>query len=92
MHGYPPVYFEAAAVIIILVLAGQVMELSAREKTGDAIRALLRLAPKTARRIDGDTETDVALEAVRPGDRLRVRPGEALPVDGIVEFGGSSIG
>ena len=91
MHGYPPVYFEAAAVIIILVLAGQVMELSAREKTGDAIRALLRLAPKTARRIDGDTETDVALEAVRPGDRLRVRPGEALPVDGIVEFGGSSI-
>ncbi len=90
-HGYPPVYFEAAAVIIILVLLGQVMELSARDRTGDAIRALLRLAPKTARRVVGDRETDVPLDTVVRGDLLRVRPGEAVPVDGRVEQGRSNV-
>ncbi|MEM7545526.1 MAG: heavy metal translocating P-type ATPase [Pseudomonadota bacterium] len=90
-HGRAPVYFEAAAVITILVLVGQVMELSARERTGDAIRALLSLAPKTARRITDAGETDVPLDEVRTGDRLRVRPGEAVPVDGIVTEGASSM-
>ena len=91
-HGNPPLYFEAAAVILILVLVGQVMELSARERTGDAIRALLNLAPKTARKIDQDgAETDIALEEVRSGDRLRVRPGESVPVDGVVAEGRSSV-
>ncbi|MGF1659674.1 MAG: heavy metal translocating P-type ATPase [Rubrimonas sp.] len=90
-HGAPPLYFEAAAVILILVLAGQVMELGARERTGDAIRALLRLAPKTARRLGAGGDEDVALDAVRPGDRLRVRPGEAVPVDGVVIEGGSAV-
>ena len=90
--GYPPVYFEAAAVILTLVLVGQIMELSARERTGDAIRSLLRLAPKTARRLGVDgAEQDVDLDAVKPGDRLRVRPGEAIPVDGVVEEGRSSV-
>ncbi len=90
--GAAPVYYEAAAVIITLVIAGQVMELRAREQTGSAIRALLDLAPKTARRVSvGGAETDVPLDEVRKGDRLRVRPGEAVPVDGIVEEGGSSI-
>jgi Cu+-exporting ATPase len=91
MHGLPPVYFEAAAVILILVLVGQIMELSARERTGDAIRALLNLAPKTARRVTDAGEEDVALEAVAAGDRLRVRPGEAVPVDGVVMEGRSSV-
>lgn len=90
-HGRAPVYFEAAAVILILVLVGQVMELSARERTGDAIRALLNLAPKTARRITDDGESDVPLEDVRQGDRLRVRPGESVPVDGIVAEGRSAV-
>ena len=91
-HGRPPVYFEAAAVILILVLVGQIMELAARERTGDAIRALLDLAPKTARRLDGsDNESDVPLDQVIAGDRLRVRPGEAVPVDGILLDGGSHV-
>jgi Cu+-exporting ATPase len=90
-YGQAPVYFEAAAVILILVLVGQVMELSARERTGDAIRALLNLAPKTARRISDDGEADVPLEDVCQGDKLRVRPGETVPVDGIVLDGRSSV-
>ncbi len=78
-----PVYFEPAAVIVTLVLLGQVLELRARRQTGGAIRALLGLAPKTARRIGDDGhEEDVPLEQVVPGDRLRVRPGEKIPVDG----------
>ena len=90
-HG-PPLYFEAAAVIIVLVLVGQVMELTARERTGDAIRALMDLAPKMARRIteDGEDE-DVPLDAVKTGDRLRIRPGEAVPVDGVAVEGRSSV-
>jgi len=89
--GRAPVYYEAAAVIIILVLVGQVMELTAREKTGDAIRALMDLAPRTARRVTEDGEEDVPLEEVRVGDRLRVRPGESVPVDGTVLEGRSSV-
>jgi Cu+-exporting ATPase len=86
------VYFEAAAVITVLVLLGQVLELRARERTGGAIRALLGLAPKTARRIAADgADEDVALDRVHPGDRLRVRPGEAVPVDGVVLDGASAI-
>ena len=87
-----PVYFEASVVIIALVFVGQVLELRARERTGDAIKALLDLAPKTARRItpDGD-EYDAPLENILAGDKLRVRPGEAVPVDGVVLEGGSSI-
>jgi Cu+-exporting ATPase len=81
--GAVPVYFEAAAVITVLVLLGQVLELRAREQTGGAIRALLDLAPKTARRIRADgSDEDVSLDAVAAGDRLRVRPGEKVPVDG----------
>jgi Cu+-exporting ATPase len=81
--GTVATYFEAAAVITVLVLLGQVLELRAREQTGGAIRALLDLAPKTARRIGADgTDEDVALDAVRAGDRLRVRPGEKVPTDG----------
>ncbi len=90
--GMAPVYFEAAAVILVLVLMGQVMELAARERTGDAIRALMDLAPKTARRIGSDgTEKDVPLEDLRTGDILRVRPGESVPVDGVVTEGRSSV-
>ncbi|HEY6039665.1 MAG TPA: heavy metal translocating P-type ATPase, partial [Kofleriaceae bacterium] len=90
--GEVPVYFEAAAVIVCLVLLGQVLELRARQATSGAIRALLGLAPKTARRI-GKTggEEDVALELIQVGDRLRVRPGERVPVDGVVVEGGSSV-
>ena len=85
MDGAVPVYFEAAAVITVLVLLGQVLELRAREQTGGAIRALLNLAPKTARRIAADGhDEEIALEHVQPGDRLRVRPGDAIPVDGAV--------
>ncbi len=93
MHGSSvPVYFEAAAVIVTLVFLGQILELKARERTGSAIRALLDLAPKTARRLAKDgTETDVPLDEVMVGDRLRVRPGESVPVDGIVVEGRSSI-
>jgi Cu+-exporting ATPase len=92
MSGRVAVYFEAAAMIVTLVLLGQVMELRARHRTGAAIRALLGLAPKTARRLDADGgEEDVALEDVHVGDRLRVRPGEKLPVDGLVLEGTSSV-
>jgi P-type Cu+ transporter len=77
--------FEAAAVITVLVLLGQVLELRAREQTGGAIRALLKLAPKTARRLTaGGDDEEVALELVQVGDRLRVRPGDGVPVDGEV--------
>ena len=90
--GTVGVYFEAAAVIIVLVLLGQVLELRARERTGGAIRALLDLAPKMARRVHDDgREEDVALDQVQRGDLLRVRPGEKVPVDGTVEDGRSSV-
>lgn len=90
--GAVPVYFEAAAVIVALVFLGQVLELRAREKTGSAIRALLDLAPKAARLIAADgSESDVPLDAVKAGDRLRIRPGDAVPVDGTVLEGRSSI-
>lgn len=90
--GSVPVYFEAAAVITTLVLLGQVLELKARSQTSAAIRALLGLAPKTARRIASDgTEQDVPLDQVQVGDQLRVRPGEKVPVDGIVDDGTSSV-
>ncbi|UVK39119.1 heavy metal translocating P-type ATPase [Mesorhizobium sp. AR10] len=90
--GTVPVYFEAAAVIVALVFLGQVLELRAREQTGSAIRALLDLAPKTARLIGEDgSENDVPLDAVKVGDRLRIRPGDAVPVDGIVTEGRSSV-
>jgi Cu+-exporting ATPase len=91
MHGTVAVYYEAAAAIVTLVLLGQVMELRARSRTGAAIRALLGLAPKTARRILGSREEDVPLEDVQPGDLLRVRPGEKVPVDGVVVEGTSNI-
>lgn len=91
-QGHVGVYFEAAAVIVVLVLLGQVMELRARERTGSAIRALLDLAPKTARVLRGDgREEEVPLEAVVVGDRLRVRPGDKVPVDGVVLEGRSAI-
>jgi Cu+-exporting ATPase len=87
-NGSVPVYFEAAAVITLLVLLGQVLELRARSRTSGAIKALLRLAPRTARRLVSDgREEDVPLEQVKVGDRLRIRPGEKVPVDGIIEEG-----
>jgi Cu+-exporting ATPase len=90
--GVVAVYFEAAAVIVALVLLGQVLELGARGQTNSAIRALLHLAPKTARRIrKGGAEEDVPLDAVAIGDRLRVRPGEKVPIDGVVMEGTSSV-
>ncbi|EPN8151382.1 HAD-IC family P-type ATPase [Klebsiella pneumoniae] len=86
MDGLVAVYFEAAAVITVLVLLGQVLELRAREQTSGAITALLNLAPKTARRLDHDGhETDINAEDVLPGDKLRIRPGESIPVDGIAD-------
>ncbi len=93
MHGgMVPVYYEAAGVVVALVLLGQVLELRARAATGKAIRALLNLAPKTARRINSDgTEVDIPLADVVAGDSLRVRPGEAVPVDGVVIEGRSSV-
>ncbi|CAM3216557.1 Cation-transporting P-type ATPase [Sphingomonas antarctica] len=92
MHGMVPVYYEAAGVVVTLVLLGQVLELRARAATGRAIRALLNLAPKTARRIGADgEEAEVELADVVAGDRLRVRPGEAVPVDGVVVEGRSSV-
>jgi len=91
-HGEVAVYFEAAAVIVTLVLLGQVLELRARQRTGAAIKALLGLAPKTARRIDADgNDEDIPLDRIQPGDRLRVRPGEKIPVDGIVREGHGSV-
>ncbi len=91
-EGTVGLYFEAAAVIVTLVLLGQVLELRARRRTGAAIKALLGLAPKTARRIrDDGTEEDVPLGEVRVGDRLRVRPGEKVPVDGVVIDGSSAV-
>jgi Cu+-exporting ATPase len=92
MGGRVPVYFEPAAVIVTLVLLGQVLELKARSQTGAAIRALLGLAPKTARRVREDgAEEDVPLDEVHPGDLLRVRPGEKVPVDGEVVEGASPV-
>ncbi|MBP6012531.1 MAG: cadmium-translocating P-type ATPase [Alphaproteobacteria bacterium] len=91
MEGAVAVYFEAAAVITVLVLLGQVLELRARENTGGAIRALLDLAPKIAHRVRATGDEDVTVEQVMRGDRLRVRPGESIPVDGIVLEGKSSV-
>lgn len=91
-HGTVPVYFEAAAVIVTLVFLGQVLELRARRQTGSAIRALLGLSPKTARRVQPDgTDEDIDLGHVQTGDRLRVRPGEKVPVDGTVIEGRSAV-
>src|SRR3546814_6433000 len=90
--GRIAVYFEAAVVIISLTLFGQILELKARSQTSAAIKSLMGLAPKTARRILPDgTEEDVPLTHVHEGDRLRVRPGEKVPVDGAVEEGASSV-
>jgi Cu+-exporting ATPase len=92
MGGAVAVYFEAAAVITVLVLLGQVLELRAREQTGGAIRALLKLAPKTARRLKADgQDEEVALELIQVGDRLRVRPGDGVPVDGEVLEGKGAV-
>ena len=92
MGSSVPVYFEAAAVITVLVLLGQVLELRAREQTGGAIRALLKLAPKTARRLKSDGQDEqVALELIQVGDRLRVRPGDGVPVDGEVLEGRGAV-
>ncbi len=90
--GRVGVYFEAAAMIVTLVLLGQILELKARARTGTAIRALLKLAPGTARIVRNDgSETDVEVSGVHPGDRLRVRPGERIPVDGVVASGSSAV-
>src|SRR4051794_17254863 len=91
MGGRPALYFEAAAAIVTLVLLGQVLELRARSRTGAAIRALLDLAPRTARVLRNGTEQDIPLDQVQVGDRLRVRPGEKVPVDGVVLEGRSSV-
>jgi P-type Cu+ transporter len=90
-HEKIGVYFEAAAIITVLVLLGQVLELRARSRTGSAIRALLGLAPTTARVVHGNEERDVALDQVHPGDTLRVRPGEKIPVDGKITEGKTSV-
>ncbi len=90
--GKVGLYFEAAAIITVLVLLGQVLELQARERTSGALRALLNLAPKTARRlVDGGNDEEVPVEVIQPGDRLRVRPGEKVPVDGVVIMGRSVV-
>ncbi|MTV16391.1 MULTISPECIES: heavy metal translocating P-type ATPase [Bradyrhizobium] len=91
MHGAVAVYFEAAAVITVLVLLGQVLELRARAQTSGAIRALLGLAPKTARRVTEHGDEDIDIDAIKVGDRLRVRPGEKVPVDGVVVEGSAVI-
>jgi P-type Cu+ transporter len=91
-NGHVAVYFEAAAVIVTLVLLGQVLELRARSQTGAAIKALLGLTPKTARRISASgEEEDVPIESIQAGDQLRIRPGEKVPVDGRVIEGHSSV-
>jgi Cu+-exporting ATPase len=89
--GKPALYFEAAAVIVVLVLLGQVLELRARQRTGSALKALMGLSPKTARRVTPEGDEEVPLDAVKPGDLLRVRPGEKVPVDGIVVEGRTSV-
>ena len=90
--GSVAVYFEAAAVIVVLVLLGQVLELRAREKTSGAIKSLLDLAPATARKLDDEGgESDVSLDQVKVGDRLRVRPGDKVPLDGEVLEGRSNV-
>ncbi|MGA3176739.1 MAG: heavy metal translocating P-type ATPase [Candidatus Acidiferrum sp.] len=91
MHGGVDVYFEAAAVITTLVLLGQVLELRARRRTSEAIRALLHLAPRTAHLVSGGAERDVPLEQVKRGDLLRVKPGERVPVDGTIREGASAV-
>jgi len=91
MHGAVDTYFDTAVVITVLVLLGQVLELRARHRTGAAIRQLLGLSPKTARIVRGDREEDVPLETVQPGDVLRVRPGEKIPVDGLVVDGEAAV-
>ncbi len=90
-HGMVDVYFEAAAVIVVLVLVGQVLELRARAQTSSAIKALLNLAPPTALRVTAAGDREVPLAEVRAGDRLRVRPGAKIPVDGVIEEGSSSV-
>ncbi|MBL4907594.1 MAG: heavy metal translocating P-type ATPase [Sneathiella sp.] len=91
-NGNIPIYFESAAVIVVLVFLGQLMELKGRERTGEAIKSLMKLAPKTARRINASgTERDVPLENILEGDKVRIRPGESVPVDGIILDGRSSI-
>ncbi len=90
-HGAVPVYFEAAAVITTLVLLGQVLELRARSRTGAAVRALLNLAPKTARVVTDTGEEEIEVEHIAPGDRLRIRPGEKVPVDSIIIEGASAL-
>lgn len=89
--GLVAVYFEASAVIIVLVLLGQVLELKARAQTGGAIRALLDLAPKTARRVNGQDEEEIGLDQIQVGDLLRVRPGDKVPLDGVVTEGRSTV-
>ncbi|MGH7960161.1 MAG: HAD-IC family P-type ATPase, partial [Opitutaceae bacterium] len=90
-HGVVDVYFEAAAVIVVLVLLGQVLELRARERTSGAIRALLNLSPPTALRVTDQGDVEISLDEVKAGDRLRVRPGGKVPVDGVIEEGSSSV-
>src|SRR5690606_4631490 len=91
-HGEPPLYFEAAAVIVTLVLVGQLLELRARERTSGAIRALLDLAPKQALRVrDDGTDEEIPVEHIGVGDRLRVRPGEKIPVDGVLIEGRAAV-
>src|SRR5690606_26121847 len=90
-HGQVPVYFESAAVIIVLVLAGQVLEARARRRTGDALRALLTLAPPVARRLTPNGDEEIPVSQVTVGDRLRLVPGAAVPVDGIVLEGTSTV-
>src|SRR5258706_304618 len=93
MHGAVPVYFEAAAIITTLVLLGQVLELRARQRTSGAIRALLNLAPQQAHRVAANgSEDDISLSEVQVGDRLRVRPGERIPTDGVIREGASAVG
>jgi Cu+-exporting ATPase len=92
LSGGSGLYFESAAVIVVLVQLGQILELRARARTGDALRALLGLAPKTARRLGSDgEEREVPLSELHPGDRLRIRPGEKIPVDGIVVEGAGAV-